>query len=144
MATRLAGQMVIDSDLKVFEALFETATQLLWEVNAEGVLDSSTWAWGVYGITAGMVGPPSPSSMSRKARLYDALTAPPTTSPIRSREIHTLGKVLLEKVLGSMNLVKMFHVVMVLGGWLRRLGREELVELDWVDIAAAVALPKEN
>ncbi|KAJ4324296.1 hypothetical protein N0V94_001354 [Neodidymelliopsis sp. IMI 364377] len=78
-------------DLHIFKHLWDTTVVLLEEILATGDLDHESFGWGIYGLCAGYMYPPSEALYEvfeeHKHRLHEALLALPTTSsPRRKRE----------------------------------------------------------
>ena len=78
-------------DLHIFKHLWDTTIDVLEEVLATGDLDHESFGWGIWGLCAGYMYPPSEASYEmfeeHKYRLHEALLALPTIdSPRRRRE----------------------------------------------------------
>jgi hypothetical protein len=78
-------------DLHIFKHLWDTTLVLLEEILATGDLDHESFGWGIYGLCAGYMYPPSEALYEvfeeHKHRLHEALLALPTmSSPRRKRE----------------------------------------------------------
>ena len=141
-------------DLHVFKYLWDTTVDVLEEVLATGDLDHESFGWGVLGLCAGYMYPPSEASYEmfeeHKHRLHEALLALPTIdSPRRKREelfvkgegrvevlakanrqVHICASLVLQRFRQEgWHRIRWWHGVKVAERWVQRLGLEDQVEL---------------
>lgn len=82
-------------DLHIFKHLWDTTIDILEGVLATGDLDHESFGWGIWGLCAGYMYPPSEASYEvfeeHKHRLHEALLALPTMDSTRRKKTE-LGK----------------------------------------------------
>ncbi len=140
-------------DLHIFKHLWETTVELLEGVLVTGDLDHESFGWGIWGLCAGYMYPPSEASYEvfeeHKHRLHEALLALPSLdSPRRrdqelvvsgegkiemlanvNRQVHICASLVLQRFRQEgWHRIRWWHGVKVADRWIAKLGLEDEVE----------------
>lgn len=140
-------------DLHIFKHLWDTTVDLLEEVLATGDLDHESFGWGIFGLCAGYIYPPSEAFYEtfeeHKHRLHEALLALPTMdSPSRrrdeflvkgegrvevlaqaNRQVHICASLVLQRFRQEgWHRIRWWHGVQVAERWVGRLGLVDELE----------------
>lgn len=141
-------------DLHVFKHLWETTVELLEVILATGDLDHESFGWGIWGLCAGYVYPPSEASYEifegHKNRLHEALVAlPAIESSTRkmeqisvsgdkrievlakaNRQVHICASLVLQRFRQEgWHRIRWWHGIKIADKWAARLGLEDEMEL---------------
>lgn len=142
-------------DLHVFKHLWDTTVVLLEEVLTTGNLDHESFGWGIFGLCAGYMYPPSEASYEvfeeHKHRLHEALLALPKTDSPRheraelvvkgdekvevlaraNRQVHICASLVLQRFRQEdWHRVRWWHGVKVADRWVGMLGMADEVLVD--------------
>ncbi|KAJ4989718.1 hypothetical protein SVAN01_04748 [Stagonosporopsis vannaccii] len=159
-------------DLHVFKHLWDTTVELLEGVLATGDLDHESFGWGIWGLCAGYLYPPSEASYEvfeeHKHRLHEALLALPTVdSPMRKREglvvsgenrvevlananrqVHICASLVLQRFRQEgWHRIRWWHGIKIAERWMTKLGLEDATRLDDGELEnerSALATDREN
>lgn len=134
-------------DLKIFNMLMGTTTELLERIALSDGLGFEEWAWGVYGLCAGYTNPDQ-GFLTQKLRLHTALQALPDLHEgiqrtdsgdlepqkhltpaerineltLANRHVHTCSTLLLQEIKRDWSRVRWYHAIKVCEGWINHLG----------------------
>ncbi|KAJ8115519.1 hypothetical protein OPT61_g2842 [Boeremia exigua] len=134
-------------DLHIFKHLWDTTVELLEDILATGDLDHESFGWGIWGLCAGYMYPPSEVSYEvfeeHKHRLHEALLAlPAIDSPRRrneelvvsgegriellvnaNRQVHICASLVLQRFRQEgWHRIRWWHGVKVADRWISKLG----------------------
>lgn len=140
-------------DLHIFKHLWDTTIELLEGVLATGDLDHESFGWGIWGLCAGYLYPPSEALYEvfeeHKHRLHEALLAlPAIDAPNRKREalivsgerrvevlakanrqVHICASLVLQRFRQEgWHRIRWWHGIKVADRWLTKLGLEDGAE----------------
>lgn len=140
-------------DMHMFKHLWDATIDVLEEVLATGDLDHESFGWGIWGMCAGYMYPPSEASYEvfeeHKHRLHGALLALPTMDATRrrnseavkdersveflakaNRQVHICASLVLQRFRQEgWRRIRWWHGVKIAERWIARLGLGEDVKL---------------
>lgn len=140
-------------DLRVFKHLWDATVDVLEEVLSTGDLDHESFGWGIWGLCAGYMCPPSEASyevfIEQKHRLHEALLALPTKAASTqrnsegvkgegrveflakaNRQAHICASLVLQRFRQEgWHRIRWWHGVKVAERWIARLGLTEGTKL---------------
>ncbi|KAF1833692.1 hypothetical protein BDW02DRAFT_372225 [Decorospora gaudefroyi] len=138
-----------NDDLRLFFHLWTTTITILEDILARGSLPQESFGWGIFGLAAGYIHPPSPSNdlttrnlfSNQKYRLHAALSKLPSLDGAKRseyvvsektkiaelvrtrREIHTCGHIILDEVRKEgWARVRWLHAMAVAERWIGAFG----------------------